>query len=799
MHSTINSNLCIFAFQILFENMKFRFLIFLVSFFIVNCALFAQEENSQRPKIGLVLSGGGAKGFAHIGILKALEKEGIKPDYITGTSMGSIVGGLYAIGYSADQLDSLVRNIDWDKVLSNNIPLNYISYEEKEYYSRYLLELFIENGGLKLPSGLIEGQILSETLSHYTWPSTKYETFDDFPIPFRCISTDVSTGKEIIFSDGPLSEAMRASMAIPTVFTSAELDGTLAVDGGILNNFPVEEAIKLGADIIIGVNVSGGFESAEEIGNMVGILLQISMIPSLERMEKQIELCDIYIEPDLKENTTGSFSNYEEILELGDLAGENVREQFRAIKGIKSVPKRKDELVSMKVSPVILDEIELVGLKSKSEVLVMSKFGYEVGDTVSRKNVEQGVRRIYGINNFKKVIYHIDHIDSERVKLKIKIYEKPEKSLRVGLHYDNVFSAGITANVTLRNTLGNNTRSIIAGDISENPRFRFDYLKYIGAKRRHALNVRYDYRSLQVPSYVNGELEDLEVNKNHIASIGLMSTQSLKEFTFINARYEFEGLKYKVGNVAPEGIKALRLNRFHLLAGYVRNTHNDRNYPSSGANLDLVISLFPMNDYNLKYNSGVDTIYIPIDSIDFDLPVTKTELDAVVNELTPDFFATIQFHYSRLIPLAKNFQLHPLISVGATFSTEDQNSIFNNFIVGGLQRVDFDDITFLGLNYREITAPNVGVLGVQFQNILFKNFFLRYGVNGLLFHEHVPLNQLEKFDFPDMVENNSIIGYGINIRYKSLIGPITFGLSYNNRDPNPRYYFAVGFSFNYSD
>ena len=779
--------------------MKIRFLIFFLSFCVCFSTLFAQKEAPSRPKIGLVLSGGGAKGFAHIGILKALEKEGIKPDYITGTSMGSIVGGLYAIGYSADQLDSLVRNVDWDKVLSNNIPLNYISYEEKEYYNRYLLELFIENGGLNLPSGLIEGQILSETLSHYTWPSSKYETFDDFPIPFRCVSTDVSTGKEIIFSDGPLSEAMRASMAIPTVFTSAELDSTLAVDGGVLNNFPVEEAIKMGADIIIGVNVSGGFESSEEIGNMVGILLQISMIPSLERMEKQIELCDIYIEPDLKENTTGSFANYEEILELGDLAGESIREKFRSIKRIESGPQRKEELVSMKVSPVILDKIELLGLKSKSEILVMSKFGYEVGDTVQRMEVEQGIRRIYGINKFKKVIYHIDHINSERVKLQIRVYEKPEKSLKVGLHYDNVFSAGITGNITLRNTLGDNTRSIIAGDISENPRFRFDYLKYIGAKRKQALNVRYDYRSLQVPSYLNGEIEDIEVNKNHIASIGLMSTQSLKEFTFINARYEYEGLKYKVGNVTPEGVKTLRLNRFHVIGGYIRNTHNDRNYPSSGTNIDLIVSLFPLNDYNLKYNNGVDTIYLPLDSTSFELPVTKPQLDQAIDRLTPDFFATLQFQYSKIIPIAKNFQILPSISMGATFSTEEDFKQYNDFIVGGLQKIDFDDITFLGLNYREITAPNIGIVGLQFQNVLFKNFFLRYGINGLLYHPHIPLNELEKFDFQNMIDNNSVLGYGFNIRYKSFIGPITFGLSYNNRDSNPRYYFAIGFSFNYSD
>ena len=178
----------------------------------------SQDNSGKRKKIGLVLSGGGAKGIAHVGILKAMEEEGLRPDYIAGTSMGSIIGGLYAMGYSADQLDTIVRAIDWGLVLSNNIPLTYISYEEKEYYNRYLVELPIVEGKLKLPSGMIEGQSLSEVLTHYTWPAMKYQSFDDFPIPFRCIATDVSNGKEIVFKDGPLSEALRASMSIPTAF-----------------------------------------------------------------------------------------------------------------------------------------------------------------------------------------------------------------------------------------------------------------------------------------------------------------------------------------------------------------------------------------------------------------------------------------------------------------------------------------------------------------------------------------------------------------------------------------------------
>jgi NTE family protein len=440
-----------------------------------------------------------------------------------------------------------------------------------------------------------------------------------------------------------------------------------------------------------------------------------------------------------------------------------------------------------------------MGLQSTSKTLVMSKFSFEVGDTVSRQELEGGIRRIYGINSFKKVAYHLDDGADGRVVLTIKMFEKPEKILKFGIHYDNIFSAGITANITLRNTFGKNSRSIFAGDISENPRFRIDHLKYVGVKQKSALNLRYDYRSLQIPVYSKGEVQDLEINKNHIAGIGLMSTQSLKQFSFINLLYEYEGFKYKVGNTAPEGVKKIRFNRLFIQSGYIRNTHNDRNYPSKGMNLDLSVSFFPFNHYNLKYNDGIDTIYIPIDSSDLVIPLSINEVNQLVNELTPEFFATLFFRYSKFTPLAKNFQFIPTISIGATFSTDHESNIFNDFIIGGIPKVDFDNNRFFGLNYRELTAPNFGVLGFYFQNVLFKNIFLQYGVNGLLYHGHVPLDDLSKFDFENMYNNNSLIGYGANLKYKSLIGPISLGLSYNNKDPHPRFYFSIGFSFNHED
>ena len=190
----------------------------LILLFLLVFSLF-QASAQERPKIGLVLSGGGAKGTAHIGVLKEMERAGLYPDYITGTSMGSIVGGLYSIGYSADEIDSIASSMNWSQLLSNTLPLDQIAYEEKPFYDRYLIEFPIRNKKLTLPKGLIEGQALTLQMSNMTRPAHQYHDFNEFPIPFACIGANIETGKADVLNSGLLPEALRASMAIPTFFT----------------------------------------------------------------------------------------------------------------------------------------------------------------------------------------------------------------------------------------------------------------------------------------------------------------------------------------------------------------------------------------------------------------------------------------------------------------------------------------------------------------------------------------------------------------------------------------------------
>ncbi len=222
----------------------------------------AQQPPGARPKIGLVLSGGGAKGLAHIGILKAIDSAGLKIDFITGTSMGSILGGLYAIGYSADSIEKIARGIDWDLLLSNQSSMRSMITDEKSEYGKYDVELPWVNQWFRFSTGVIEGQELWLKFSELFRPVYGINDFSKFSIPFKCLATDISTGEAVELDTGDIVTAVRASMAIPTIFTAVEDNGRKLVDGGVVRNFPVRDVRDMGADIVIGSNVSGPLRGA---------------------------------------------------------------------------------------------------------------------------------------------------------------------------------------------------------------------------------------------------------------------------------------------------------------------------------------------------------------------------------------------------------------------------------------------------------------------------------------------------------------------------------------------------------
>ena len=211
----------------------------IIGLLLISIASAIAQQSSTRPKIGVTLSGGGAKGFAHIGILQAIDSAGLKVDYITGTSMGSVVGGLYASGYSGNNIETIARELDWNVLFSTAPQLNAIGIEEKDEFNKYALELPFEHGKFKIGKGIIEGQELWLKFAELFYPVYNIRDFSQLPIPFKCIGTDLSTGDAVVMGEGNIITCIRASMAIPAVFTPVQYQGKTLVDGGVVNNFPV--------------------------------------------------------------------------------------------------------------------------------------------------------------------------------------------------------------------------------------------------------------------------------------------------------------------------------------------------------------------------------------------------------------------------------------------------------------------------------------------------------------------------------------------------------------------------------
>ncbi len=306
-----------------------------MSMILLSSALQAQDEIPSpaapgRPKIGLVLSGGGARGATHVGVIQVLEELRVPLDYIAGTSMGSIIGGLYATGTPVDELEKLTTRIDWEKIFSDTVPRRNQFYRDKADKENYLIDIELDaRQGLALPRGLIPGKKLDLTLRALTLGAGN--DYNEFPIPFRAVATDMETGEEVVLGRGDLARALRASMAIPVAFSPVEIDGRLLADGGMAKNLPVDVARQMGADVIIAVNIGTPLYTRDDLDNFLAITDQTTGFLTNRNVDEQITTLmpsDILITPDLKDITTASFTRMNQAVEIGRKAALDAAEEL---------------------------------------------------------------------------------------------------------------------------------------------------------------------------------------------------------------------------------------------------------------------------------------------------------------------------------------------------------------------------------------------------------------------------------------------------------------------------------------
>ena len=383
---------------------------------------FAEE----RPKIGLVLSGGGAKGAAHIGVLKVLEEKQIPIDYIAGTSIGAYVGGMYALGYSAAEIEAIMMNTNWDKGYSDTIPREALSYRDKETRDQFNIPINIgySDEEVKTPAGLLRGQTMSQLLRSSTNLVHQFGDFDELSIPYRAVATNLATSEQVVLDSGSVVAAMQASASVPGALQPAVIDGKLLVDGGIANNIPVDVVKAMGADIVIAVDIGSPLVGQSELNSTIAVLNQLSTIltnASSDRQKALLSDHDILIRPNIGELSTTDFSIMPIALPLGEIAA---REQVDKLEQYSVDRQDYQEYLASKKnkSQHWLDDIDRPLIKviydndSKvSEKLLADNLELNVGDHVTVAALEAGLDRIYALDKFERVNAEFTDTDEGRV------------------------------------------------------------------------------------------------------------------------------------------------------------------------------------------------------------------------------------------------------------------------------------------------------------------------------------------------------------------------------------------------
>ncbi|GJM61094.1 patatin-like phospholipase family protein [Persicobacter diffluens] len=740
----------------------------LVYFLFLPFILFGKDKNTaERPKIGLVLSGGGAKGLAHIGILKAMENAGIRPDYITGTSMGSLVGGLYAIGYSADEIETIVSGVDWEKVLSNKIPFRNVVVEEKPYYNRFMIDLVFDGKKLSLPAGVLQSQQINQLLSTLTRGVHNIESFDDFPIPFRCVASDIVKGEKVVLDSGNLALSMRASMAIPSIFTPIEMGDRILVDGGLIRNFPVDEVLEMGADYVIGVLVAQDLLDRKNLKSATGILYQSAWMNGVYDTREQTKKCDILITPDLMAFSAASFSKTPEILEIGKEYGALYEDQFQAL--ADSLAKFPEQNTLKK--PLLKDEYKITELDlgpnlNRNQDLLESTIKMKKSNEWSINEINNELTRLYGTLKFSNLNFEIE--DTEKKDgdaIKIIGQESPPGRLSFSPNYSSEYRTGLVFNFAIYDFLAPSSRWLGELNLSENPYIHLNFLKNIGKSNRFALYADINAIQNPLPRYnEKGNKTALMTEAIFQPRVGLRTTGTFRHTFGLDFGAKLANQSPTIADEALRIVNTLSYTNMEYRFTYSYNSINRRYYPTSGAWVN----------FNTIVGEGVERIKFDNEAVS-DIVEEQVNLSEFV---TLSEIAVSTFGFDQYVQFNDNLSLQIGGNLGFSYNT-NQN-LLNSLYVGGFYPREENSIPFWGLSLREIPVENLGIarLGIQygFQNKLFLKLMANYGKMKLV--DSFLVSDLNPQPDPFILEPNSqefeAFGVGGEIGYLTPFGPISF-------------------------
>lgn len=711
------------------------------------CLLGAQSP--PQPSLGLALSGGGAKGLAHIGVLQVLEEYGIHPRIVTGTSMGSIVGGLYSIGYSPDQLDTLATTIVWNDYFDDTYPRSFLPVEEKARADRYQLSFAIEDGRLQLPRGLIQGRKIQALLAGLTAPVHDAPDFDSFCLSFRCVATDLETGEPVVFSSGPLRRAIRASMSIPSVFEPVEYEDRLLVDGLVVRNLPVQDAYELGAEVVIAVDVGSPLYGRDEIKSVINVLDQTSSFSSAAATLQQRELADFLIVPDLEGYSTLSYDQADSLIARGARAARLAMPQLLATLdslGIR-LPLAAPGCRKLQRDSFYITEVDFAGDQPIVARTLRQLFQPDIPRIFTKSQLADEIGRLYSSGFFRVVDYELQTA-AEGYRLVLSATAAPAWHVRGSINYDTDYKAGLLLNMTGRNV--GLRGAILSADfrLSENPSLQVDYLVYTRSNPSIGLKWQGGINFFPGREFENNRLVD-EFSFHHYETrlsfiSGISRSWSMEGGIFLDR------LSQNRKFFSAQSDEA-HLQRAGLFTRLTRDTYDRTYFPTDGS----------LTSFWLQWTMGGKY-------------VVHTEERPAIN-LADNLVIGGRLH--KVFSLGSNFYLNWINSGGIS---NYQDPVFLNLLFLG-REVPGEEPFFevMGLRYMEQPATAFATTGLQLRTEVGKaNFIgLTYNVLWYALTDYPILT--DPFNTERYTSYGWMNGLGLELGSLTTLGPIRFTTEYN--------------------
>lgn len=711
--------------------------------------------STERKKVGLVLGGGGAKGMAHIGALKVIEEAGIPIDYIAGTSMGAIVGGLYAIGYSAAEIDSMVHEQNWALLLSDRVERSSQSFPEKENSERYIISVpFGKERKDRSMGGVVRGQNLQNLFSNLTIGYHDSVDFNSFHIPYACVAVEILSGKEKVFREGSLPVAMRASMAIPAFFTPVRQDSMVFVDGGLFNNYPADVALDMGADILLGIDLgSSDLKSLDQIITTSDVLGQIVGVLGYDKYAQNKDTTELLIRPDLHPYNSASFAQaaIDTLIMRGEQAA---RLQWNELIAFKEKIGIIEE-AGQTAHPVLEKEgfyvrsISFEGIDSRDEKWLKQISGLKENNYVSLKKLEEAMSIIVGTNAYSSASYKLT--GEQQQDLVLMVEEKPISSISLGVRFDSEETVAVLLNGTLSYRTKGRSRLAFTGRVGKRSYGRFDYSVGPNLLRNFGLSYMFTHNDLNI--YNHGDKTLNTTYWNHMAELAYSDMNWLSFKLKVGARYDYYN-------------------------------YNDFLYREEDHIYDVKSEHF-FNYFIEAYYDNMDRNYFPRRGVSFRTNYTVYTNNFITRKgKTP--FSALGMDFQSVVPLTSHLSLLPSVS-GRVLIGRNVAYPYLNAIGGEIPgKYLSQQLPFAGINHVELLENSVVIARMHLrQRIASRHYLSLIGNYGV--HED---------DFFSLFDDGRHMwGGSLGYAYSGVTGPLSANIGVSNRSNKPLLFLNLGYYF----